>query len=218
MININARLFIMKYLIIFIFFLSCNSEISYDFSEDKFRTNSINHGFVLKNPTKYNYAFYSFASTGVVITPIISNNEITIIDGKNNKIKEKDIFINNKEYFNNYRIDSINMNFYNSINFHKDIFWFATNREIKKNAVFLKSEQNIIFKRKIALLYNQIKATGSYFKLNKNINYFLQIEINFDSTKIKRYLTPLDLDSLRKNNIKIFHGKLRTKKIPLIYN
>lgn len=39
--------------------------------------------------------------------------------------------------------------------------------------------------------------------------------MEFDSTKIKEYLTRMDLDSLRKNNISIFHGSLKTEEIPL---
>lgn len=207
----------MKYLSVFILILlsSCNSKINYNFFENKFVANNIDHKFVLDNPTRYKYVFYSFGSTGVD-NSYMSDNVIIIEDEKNNRIEEKDIFVNSKNYFTSHNSDSIKMNYYNSKGFHKDKYWFSYNREMKKNSIFLNANEHKIFNRDIALLYEQIKSTGAFFSLKKDKKYFIQIEIDFDSINIKEFLTPDDLDSLKRNNIKIFHGKLRTKRIPLI--
>ncbi|MGN7864121.1 hypothetical protein [Chryseobacterium sp. 22458] len=180
--------------------------------------NNIHHKFILKNPTKYDYVFYSFGSTGIDGVSIINDNKIIIEDEKNNSINEKDIFINSRNYFRSYKSDSISMNYFSSKGFHRDLYWFASNREMKKNSIFLNSKKKKIFNRDIALLVDQVKSTGSYFSLKKNKKYFIQIEIDFDSVKIKEYLTPIDLDSLKRNNIKIFHGKLKTEKILLEFD
>ncbi|WP_318847554.1 hypothetical protein [Chryseobacterium sp. JV558] len=40
--------------------------------------------------------------------------------------------------------------------------------------------------------------------------------VDFDSTIIKEQLTSSDLDSLRRNHIKISHGNFSTEKVPLV--
>lgn len=97
-----------------------------------------------------------------------------------------------------------------------DYSWVEDYKIIKGNSIVINSNQKKKISKKIVFFKSQLEQSGTYYTFDKNKRYFIQIEMEFDSTKIKEHLTPIDLDSLRKNQIKIFHGKLKTEKIPLI--
>ncbi|CAI8846719.1 Lipoprotein [Chryseobacterium sp. IT-36CA2] len=206
----------MKYIALFSFFLlcSCSKGVNYNFKETEFKTNQLEQKFIVKNKSESDYAFYSFYSTGIE-DPVIGANFITITDQNNNKVSARAIYINS-EGLNINKKDSLLMDENKKKGFEKNIFWYSENRSIKRNAVFVQSGKEKIFDRGFALLKDQLKNGNSFFLLKKNEKYFIQIEVDFDSTIIKDYLTPFDLDSLKRNHIKIFHGKLTTDKIPLI--
>lgn len=209
-----------RFIIIILFIIySCNNEVTYNFDESIFRTSNHNHKFVINNPSHFNYAFYSFTNTGIEDFHLIGKNNIIITDEDEKKVVEKNVFINYKDvntYENNEEQDSL-LNIKNELDgFKRSKFWYSINNSIKANALFVESTHKKKFNREIVLLANQIVNGNSYFPLKKNKKYFIQINIDFDSTVIKEYLTPADINYLRKNNIKIFHGELQTERIPVI--
>lgn len=65
--------------------------------------------------------------------------------------------------------------------------------------------------------YEQDEITKNEYRmlLDNTENYTLQLSYTSDSTFVKQNISKELLDSLRENNIKIFHGTIYSNKIPL---
>ncbi|EJL69991.1 hypothetical protein [Chryseobacterium populi] len=203
-------------LILSFLIISCvkNNEVTLAI-DDPFYANKVEHKISIDNNTANNYAFYSINDFGVGSFPLIGIYEVIIKDENNKKIESKNIFVNISGSGYSKK-DSVTMETFRQKGFDRDMLWFEINRKMKKNAVFINPFSGKGAERKLALLASQTRATGGYYDLKKNKNYTIQFGVSFDSTEIRKYLTPFDIDSLKKNKIKIFHGKLMTKTIPLI--
>lgn len=103
--------------------------------------------------------------------------------------------------------------------FKDRIYWGVKYHEVKKNGFFLKpkEEKELIIRSHISF---DIKAhyydqTSFSSKELEKVAY-AQLILYIDSSQIKRdLLLSKDIDSLRKNNIKIFHGTIYSNKVPL---
>jgi hypothetical protein len=54
------------------------------------------------------------------------------------------------------------------------------------------------------------------YSLEKSKKYYAQLIIKIDSNEVKKFLLSQEIDSLRKNNIKIFHGTIYSNKVSLV--
>lgn len=65
--------------------------------------------------------------------------------------------------------------------------------------------------------YEKNEITGDEYRIIPNSagNYTLQLSYTSDSTFVKQTISKGLLDSLRRNNIKIFHGTIYSNKVPL---
>ncbi|NIF05711.1 hypothetical protein F3J23_09660 [Chryseobacterium sp. Tr-659] len=194
---------------------SCaRKEVSMDIDQP-FYANKKQHHISIDNNTGNNYVFYSINNVGETNYSLTGRYNVIIKDASDKEVKSKDIFVNisGSPYT---RKDTIAMNSEKKKGFDRDLFWHSNNREMKEKAVFVKPFSKEQLERRFSLLISQMSSTGGYYDLKKKQKYTLQLEVSFDSTEIKKQLTPSDLDSLQKNHIKIFHGKLTTRKVPLI--
>lgn len=68
--------------------------------------------------------------------------------------------------------------------------------------------------------YEQDEITKNEYRmlLDNTENYTLQLSYTSDSTFVKQNISKELLDSLRRNNIKIFHGTIYSNKIPLRFD
>lgn len=90
------------------------------------------------------------------------------------------------------------------------IFRTTTSKRILKSNDFLKIRT--IFKN---YEIDEIADNEYRMILDNTENYQLQLSYTSDSTFVKQYISKKLLDSLRKNDIKIFHGTIYSNKIPL---
>ncbi|MCT2562278.1 hypothetical protein [Chryseobacterium herbae] len=181
--------------------------------------------FIMENNSDKKYIYYlpsSISDEGwgyYTGTKIIINDS----DGQEPKVSGPiyldKLFLNEKEmneFILNEKKDSLLwINLLNK-GMNIDYYWVKSYRAMQKNKFFVGPNEKNKFFKKIVFFKKQLKESGTYYTFDKNKKYFIQVEMEFDSTRIKEHLTPFDLDSLRKNHIKIFHGKLKTKKVPLI--
>ncbi len=102
----------------------------------------------------------------------------------------------------------------------KNGLWGLQYFSIKKNNFYLKPHGSIDIKVKINLEGSVEKSLliGDISVYNKKHleDSHIQIAIRVDSTEAKELLLTKDLDSLKKNNIKIFHGTVYSNKVPLV--
>lgn len=56
------------------------------------------------------------------------------------------------------------------------------------------------------------------YEFNNKEKYFIQLVYSSDSTFVKQNISKKLLDSLRKNDIKIFHGTIYSNKVPLKFD
>ena len=90
---------------------------------------------------------------------------------------------------------------------------------VKKNGFFLKPEEQIELIVRSHLSFDNRAYASDITSFSsrdiEEVNY-AQLILKIDSSQLKRdLLLPKDLDSLRKNNIQIFHGTVYSKKMPL---
>lgn len=98
--------------------------------------------------------------------------------------------------------------------------WGVRYKLLKEQSVYLQPKDSalILIKKKIdADVYSQnITWDISRFDIKDLNKRNVEIRLMSDSSQIKRdLLLPKDIDSLRKNNIQIFHGTISSKKMPL---
>lgn len=144
-----------------------------------------------------------------------------VFNGDSIKYAKYYISFNNqglKKY--NDSIKKLNIKQYNSpINNENSIFWNIKYYKIKKNSFYIHpfSSDTIVIKFDLDINLDKIAVVYDLSGYDKNDlkNSKLQIAIRIDSTEAKNLLLPKDLDSLRKNNIKIFHGIIYSNKVPL---
>lgn len=178
---------------------------------------------VINNDTDIKYIFYppSFINSGgwgylggsILITdkegkePTVST---IYIDKEQPRGKEMNQFILNE------RKDSLLWKKLLAQGVKIDYWGIKTYKVITKSKFVLAPDKEKKISKKISIFKKDLESSGAYYTFDKKKDYFIQVELNFDSTEIKKYLPEEQLDSLKKNNIKIFHGILKTKKIPLI--
>lgn len=189
----------------FILFSCTKNKPIFSFCDNIYKINDENKCFTIKNNSSIKYAFFS-PSLGI-------NDEIKIIltdksgiEPSINTLYLDDLYINEKEevlFRVKEREDSLLWKSLINKGINVDYFWIKQYNSLKMNHIILNPHEEIKFSKKIALLKYQLKKSGSYYTFHKNKKYTIQVEINFDSIKIKKYLTPMDLDSLKRNNIKI---------------
>lgn len=96
------------------------------------------------------------------------------------------------------------------------------NTLFKTNLFIIKKNSYIRFSRNISLPILLSKANEEcydsliYMDLLKNQTFSLQLYLKVNREEIKKYLPKEKLDSLQKNNIKIFNGELKNNKVPLL--
>ncbi|BAP33616.1 uncharacterized protein CHSO_4579 [Chryseobacterium sp. StRB126] len=178
---------------------------------------------MINNDTGVKYIFYppSFINSGgwgylggtILITdkegkePIVST---VYIDREQPRGKEMDQFILNE------RKDSLLWKKLLNQGVKIDYWGTKTYKVITKSKFVLAPDKEKTISKKISIFKKDLESSGAYYTFDKKKDYFIQVELNFDRTEVKKYLPEEQLDSLKKNNIKIFHGILKTKKIPLI--
>lgn len=209
--------------IVFTISLSCTrKEVKLKFCDAVYHTNQ-NSCFVLKNNTDVKYIFYP--------PSFVDDEKWGYLGGR--------VWITDKEgkepvvhtaYINRGTPTGKEMDQF-ILNEHKDSllwkkllvqglqvdYWGAKNHKVITKTKFVLTpggEKKI--PKKISIFKKDLESSGTYYSFDKKKKYFIQIELNFDSTEIKKYLPTGQLDSLKKNNIKIFHGILKTKKIPIV--
>lgn len=207
-------------LIISIFsLLGCTKKkVDFGFCISTYRANDEIICFTVKNNSEKKYAFFS--------PSLANNNDIKLIlhDEAGNEPKINTLYLDNlfpdeKEariFLTNEKKDSLLWKNLIHKGLKVDFFESKQYYLLKKSSFILYSNEKKQFSKKIVLLKKQLKKSGSYYTFQKNQKYTIQVEIDFDSMNVKKFLTPDDLDSLKRSNIKIFHGKLRTERIPLI--
>ncbi len=210
-----------KIFIVGVFILSscAKKEVNFQFCNDTCNVNE-KVCFIMKNNTEEKYAFLSS------LTDSTENGamKILILDEYGIEPKTKIVYLdklfpNDKEideFLLNEKKDSLLWKNFLNMGLKVDFFWVKQYNVIKKNSFVLDHNADKKFFKNIIFLEKQLKNSGSYYIFEKNKKYTIQAEIDFDSVRIKKYLTKIDLDSLKRNNIKIFHGKLKTEKIPLL--
>lgn len=211
------------FLIVFIMCLSCTPKgVTLNFCDSAYDANK-NSCLVLRNNTDIKYIFYppSFINSGgwgylggsILITdkegkePTVST---IYIDKEQPRGKEMNQFILNE------RKDSLLWKKLLAQGVKIDYWGTKTYKVITKSKFVLAPDKEKKISKKISIFKKDLESSGAYYTFDKKKDYFIQVELNFDSTEIKKYLPEEQLDSLKKNNIKIFHGILKTKKIPLI--
>jgi len=98
--------------------------------------------------------------------------------------------------------------------------WGIKYHGIKKNGFFLKPEEQIelIVQSHFKENPRAYASSGITYFSSREIEEiaFAQLILKIDSSQIKRdLLLPKDIDSLHKNHIKIFNGKIFSNKIPM---
>ena len=191
--------------------LSCknNDSISFNFCQENLIITESEICYSLENNSNKTYVFYisKFLKTVIkdqnendakIIGPIFISRKPTTSELNSAGIKLKN--------------DSALMKKLNEEELKVNIIGAMMYKNQKLNRIILKPNEKAEFTREIIFSKNQLTESGSYYSLNKKNNYKIQTEIEIDSSKIKEFLTKKDIDSLKKNNIIIFHGKLKTKK------
>lgn len=208
---------------VFIMCFSCTQKVvSLNFCDSAYDANK-NSCLVLRNNTDVKYIFYppSFINSGgwgylggsILITDK-EGKEPTVntayIDREQPRGKEMDQFICNEHK------DSLLWKKLLAQGVKIDYWGTKAYKVITKSKFILAPGDEKIIPKKISIFKKDLESSGSYYSFDTKKEYFIQIELKFDSTEIKKYLPQEELDSLKKNNIKIFHGALKTKKIPLL--
>lgn len=77
--------------------------------------------------------------------------------------------------------------------------------------------QTLYFEWYLCLPYSDLDFNSTYsMPFNASKKYKMQIAISSDSTNYKKYISRTDLQTLRHNNIKVYHGIVKSKnKIPV---
>ena len=204
--------------------LSCHEkEIEFDACESSHNTKSL-YCLVLKNNSNLNYAFYNTFFGDNNNWGYNADAKIYIQDQNGKSPEANNIYIDEripnsiemKKFLENEKKDSILWKDLLKKDAKVSYEWFKKYKSLIKSRIILFPNKKYNFSKNIFFFKNQLQSSGTYYSFDKNKKYFIQIELTFDSIKIKDRLTINDLDSLKKNKIKIFHGKLKTEKTPLI--
>lgn len=210
-------------LIVFILCLSCTQKgVTLNFCDSEYDTNK-NSCLALRNNTDIKYIFYppSFINSegwgslgGSILITDKEGKEPTVntvyIDREQPRGKEMDQFILNEHK------DSLLWKKLLAQGVKIDYWGAKAYKVITKSKFVLAPDDQKKISKKISIFKKDLESSGTYYTFEKKNEYFIQIELKFDTTEIKKYLPEEQLDSLKKNNIKIFHGILKTKKIPLL--
>lgn len=210
--------------IFFICFCGCiknNISLSYCVTP---KTSNSDICLVLENTSKVSYIYYIPSSVDedgwnyYIGTKHIIRDEIGQ-EPKVNSVYIDRLFPNEKEmneFLLNEKKDSLLWKEFQSRGINVDFFWTKSYKKMQKDKFILSPNEQHTFTKKNIFSIKQLNSSGSYYKFNLKKRYTIQTEIIFDSTRIKKHLLKKDLDSLKNNGIKIFHGKLITEKVPLI--
>lgn len=89
---------------------------------------------------------------------------------------------------------------------------------LKKHQYIIKPNQTIQFIISVTLPKNKVML-GTFrenFELKDNENYKAVVEIDYTDNRLEKILTQEDKDCLRKANIKVFNGVLRSNEVELV--
>lgn len=206
----------------FIMCLSCTrKEMKLNFCDTVYRTKQ-NSCFVLENDTDVKYIFYppsfigdeEWGYLGAIV-------KITDEEGKEPRVNT--VYINKgtptgkamDQFMMNAHKDSLLWKKLLAQGVRIDYLGAKQYKVITKTKFVLNPGDEREISKKISIFQKDLESSGTYYSFDQKKKYFIQIELDFDSTEIKKYLPAQQLDSLKKNNLKIFHGILKTKKIPI---
>ncbi|NML58405.1 hypothetical protein [Chryseobacterium cheonjiense] len=204
--------------------LSCSKKgVKIRFCNDLYLTND-KACFIIENKTNKKYIFYPPSSIEDNDWSYYLGTKFIITDEKGIEPKVSNLYLDNSipdekemdKFLLNEKKDSLLWKDFLNRGIKVNYNWVKSYKSMRKNKFILLPNQENKLLKKITFFKSQLEKSGTYYTFDKNKKYFIHIEMEFDSTKIKEYLTPMDLDSLRKNNISIFHGSLKTEEIPLI--
>lgn len=190
-------------------------------------TNNSNKDIIfLTDATAYNYHLkrvkHPNDNSGITIQffdkndSIVDLNENNILFDVNPNLEE---FINDfffiineekKKYCNKYR---------ELLPIH-DSNWIYNYANIKNKSILI--GKNNTTKKRIDLIknnsYESYILLGIYgANLKDNETYYARLIIQIDSSRLKNVLPIEYLDSLRLNNIEVFHGVLKSNKVPIVF-
>ena len=217
-----------KILIVFILiFVSCTNEkpleieilnnefLSYSKTTKKDTINRIR--FSVKNNSEYIYFINGLKFGGYKLDGISKNGvTLKIYDSKNNEVEyftQKQPSADNKDciltFINDF--DKYENRYLGYGNYRYNYF---NKNNIEKNFIIYPN-QEIFFEYPLTI-NKTIKNDGDrskIVKLEKNSKYFSKILINSDSTNYKAYIPWDVLQTIKKNDIKIYHGIIESKNI-----
>ena len=215
-------LYIYIFIILLCFFNCAENQVKFDFCKKKHKIEG-STCFYIKNSTDSKYAFFlpSFSDDN---DWVYYPGARIIVKDNNDKDPPVSSIYKDKLMPNNSQLDSLYLSEKKDSLFWKNIlkkgvvvdyYWVKKYKFLRKNMLILKRGEEKQFSKQIFLLEKQIKQSGGYYIFDPKKKYTIQIEVIFDSTIIKKQLLATEADSLKRNNIKIFHGKLLTSKIPI---
>ncbi|MCC3214757.1 hypothetical protein LIV57_05705 [Chryseobacterium sp. X308] len=205
--------------------LSCNRKgVTLSFCDVIYPTNK-KSCLVYNNETDIKYIFYPPSFISSEEWGYLGGN-IWITDKEGKEPPNNDIFIDKAQptgkamdqYIINEHKDSLLWKRLLAQGLRVDYWGAKKYKVITKSKFVLGPGDEKEISEKISIFKKDLETSGSYYSFDKKKEYFIQIGLNFDSTEIKKHLTHYELDSLKRNNIKIFHGKLKTEKIPLKFH
>lgn len=203
--------------------ISCSKkEVDFNLCNSSYDTKNITC-FVIENNSTTGYAFYNSNFSADSNRHNIIDCKIQIVDENGASPKSNNIYIDNlfpseidiKRFLGEEKKDSVLWNSLLTQGIRVDYQWVKQYRSLKENKILLLPKGQHKFSLNIPLLRKQLQRSGTYYSFEKNKKYFIEIELTFDSVKIKNSLLAADIDSLKKNKIKIFHGNIKTKKVAI---
>ncbi|MDN3691054.1 hypothetical protein QWZ06_01600 [Chryseobacterium tructae] len=210
-------------LIVFIMCLSCTrKEVNLSFCDTVYHTNQ-NSCFILENNTDVKYIFYPPSFVQDSEWGYLGGRAL-ITDEEGNEPPVNTVYIN-KGTPTGKAMDQFILNKHKDSLLWKKLlaqgvrvdYWGAKQHKVMTKTKFvLNPGEEKEISKKISIFQKDLESSGSYYSFDKKEKYSIQIELDFDSSEVKKYLPAEQLDSLKKNNIKIFHGVLKTKKIPFV--
>ena len=114
-------------------------------------------------------------------------------------------------------IDSLYVKNYNK-NGYYDEKWIKKNIYLSEKFIKIPSGKTAFFETHVNIPYNK-PSLGSLqsVKLSKNNKYSVSMVFDIDSIDIRGYLTWSQRKNLEENDYQIYHGKLGSNNIPLVF-
>ncbi len=100
---------------------------------------------------------------------------------------------------------------FNNLNYNKSTDWYNKNKLISSNLIFLKSNETKFYEVFVNLPYSDASNSGASVNLDTNKEYKTFIKVVSDTTNIKKHLTWSQLQYIKENNYKLYHGTLISK-------